>query len=58
MRTHFPGTVHEVRSAARFPLSAAGASIPDAWRAPAKLGGDCANGRARMVLYFTEVFLA
>ena len=24
MRTHFPGAVHEVRSAARFPLSAEG----------------------------------
>ena len=28
MRTHFPGALHEVRSAARFPLSAAGAWMP------------------------------
>jgi hypothetical protein len=57
MRTHFSGTLHEVRSAARFPLSVAGAWIPDEWRASAKRAGDCANLEARMVLYFIAVFL-
>src|ERR1019366_660914 len=38
MRTHFPGTLHEVRSAARFRLSVVGAWIPDEWRASAKVG--------------------
>ena len=33
MRTHFPGALREVRSAARFPLSVAGVWIPDEWRA-------------------------
>ena len=43
--------------AARFPLSIAGASIPDAWRASAKGGRRLPIGKARMVLYFIAVFL-
>ncbi len=38
MRTDFPGTLHQVRSAARFPLSVAGAWIRDEWHASAKRG--------------------
>src|ERR1017187_81783 len=36
MRTHFPGTLREVRSPARFPLSVVGVRIPDEWRASAR----------------------
>ena len=58
MRTHFPGTLHEVRSAIPFPLSVAGAWIRDEWRVSAKRGFRLRNGRARMLLYFIAVFLS
>ena len=46
MRTHFPGALHEVRSAARFPLSFAGAWIPMNGARRQSAAGDCANGKA------------
>ena len=58
MRTHFPGALHEVRSAARFPLGFEGAWIPDEWRASASAAaGDCANGKAKMGSQFATVLL-
>src|ERR1039457_7430236 len=57
MRTHFPGALREVRSAARFRLSFAGLWIPDEWRASASVArGACAHGKARMGLQFVTVF--
>ena len=43
MRTHFPGALREVRSAARFPLSVVGVWIPDEWRASASAAGAIAR---------------
>ena len=37
MRTHFPGALHEVRSAARFRLSVVSVWIPDEWRGRRRL---------------------
>ena len=47
MRTHFPGALREVRSAARFRLSVVGVWILDPWRA-STAGGDGANWKGRM----------
>jgi hypothetical protein len=44
MRTHFPGTLHEVRSAARFPLNVVHVWITEERRASAS----AAAGVARM----------
>ena len=56
MRTHFPGTLHEVRSAARFPLGfeASGRRMNGARRQSAT-AGDCANGKVKMGLQFVTV---
>src|SRR5712691_1152215 len=35
MRTHFPGALHKVRSAARFPFRVVGVWMPDEWRVSA-----------------------
>jgi hypothetical protein len=48
MRTHFPGTLHEVRLAALFPLSVAGALIPNEWRASAKRGLRLSESESQM----------
>jgi hypothetical protein len=32
MRSHFPGALHQVRSAARFRLKVGGVGMPDEWR--------------------------
>ena len=45
MRTHFPGALHEVRSAARFRLSVVGVWIP-----MNGAGGDCAMAAGRFVV--------
>ena len=55
MRTHFPGVLHEVRSAARFPLAAAGRVDAGEWRASASAaGGDWKNGKPRRPLIYEE----
>ena len=53
MRTHFPGALHEVRSAARFPLSVVGVWIPAEWRV-----SKARAGKARMDSYFVAVFMS
>jgi hypothetical protein len=51
MRTHFPGALHEVRSAALFPLSVVGVWISDEWRPSASAaGGEFTNGIDRVGL--------
>ena len=51
MRTHFPGALHEVRSAARFPLSVVRVWIPDEWPASTTAAGSYgANGKARCLV--------
>ena len=52
MRTHFPGALHEVRSAARFPLSVEGVA-----QSPSVATGDCANGKANKSFVVRHRFL-